>query len=324
MKTALYIKLTKTIFHNPEHNAIVQHGAIEQDGFEILYDLMTHCHPRLMNATIKYRKVNTPPTFTQKDSVYTFCTNLKNWLEIEHINNHHYSDDDLLNMVIEQLRDDTRFDIAVAGIQSELTMRDMMIRQVGPTPFPGRLLLRNLPATIMSYYTASDKQQLFPTDTSTAMTHQLRDMAIVDTNAVVNSFRQNNIQREPVDKYCQGCGQFGHNVYHNGCDFCAKLLLANDFLKKHPNAADKIKSDYRNHQRLRKDERRNKNNTTSNSSGASKKGHTYNTRSKAKVRVLVDALSEVLSDSEKSTTDEEFEDAQDTSIPQQDMSDTAD
>jgi hypothetical protein len=80
MKTALYIKLTKTTFHNAEHEAIVQHGAIDQDGFKILYDLMAHYHPQLMNATIKYRKVNTPPLFTNKDSIYSFCTNLKNWL----------------------------------------------------------------------------------------------------------------------------------------------------------------------------------------------------------------------------------------------------
>lgn len=312
MKTALYIKLTKTVFHNAEHKAIVQHGAIEQDGFEILYDLMTHCHPRLMNATIKYRKVNTPPTFTSKDSIYSFCTNLKNWLEIEHINNHHYSDDDLLNMVIEQLREDTRFDIAVAGIQSELTMQDMMIRQVGSMPFPESLLLCNLPATIMPYYTASDKQQLFPMDTTATLMHQLCDMSIVDTNAVVNSYKRSN-QRELIDKFCQGCGQFGHNVYHNGCDFCAKLLLANNFLKKHPNVVDKIKSDYRDHQKLHREERKQKDNNKYKSSTATKKGPAYKTRSKAKVRVLVNALNEVLSESDESSSDNEFVDAQDDS-----------
>jgi hypothetical protein len=235
MKTALYTKLTKVKFHNPEHKAIIQHGAIEQDGFEILYDLMTHCHPRLMNATIKYRKVNARPTFNRDDSIYSYCTSLQNWLDIEHINDHHYSNDDLLDIVIEQLRDDTRYDVAVAGIQSEITMRDMMIRQVGPTPYPENLLLRNLPSTIMSYYTVQEKQQLFAKPSTTSMAHQLRD---VQDMATINSYTSNPLKRESVDKFCQGCGQFGHSVYHNGCDFCAKLLLANDFLKKHPNAAD--------------------------------------------------------------------------------------
>jgi hypothetical protein len=114
-------------------------------------------------------------------------------------------------------------------------MRDMMIRQVGPTPYPENLLLRNLPSTIMSYYTVQEKQQLFAKPSTTSMAHQLRD---VQDMATINSYTSNPLKRESVDKFCQGCGQFGHSVYHNGCDFCAKLLLANDFLKKHPNAAD--------------------------------------------------------------------------------------
>jgi hypothetical protein len=313
MKTALYIKLTKSTFHNSEHVAIVEHGAIDQDGFEILYDLMTHCHPRLMHATLKYRKVNSKPVYSSKDSIYSYCTRLQNWLEIERINNHHYSNDDLLNMVIEQLRDDTRFDIAVASIQSELTMRDMMIRQVGETPFPENLLLRNLPATIMSYYSSTDKDQLFPATNTSAVSHQLQRLKVEDKQAIVNRFQANPLQRAPVDKFCQGCGQFGHSVFHNGCDFCAKFLLASEFLKKHPNAAEDIKSDYRKHQKLRQEQRRTAGPRKSKPyTTPPRKGHSYDTRSKAKVRVLVDALNEVISvQDESSTSGEEFEDAND-------------
>jgi hypothetical protein len=63
MKSSLYTKLTKTTFVNAEHNAIIQHSGIQQDSFEILYDLMSHCHPKLVLATTKYRKTNQRPTF---------------------------------------------------------------------------------------------------------------------------------------------------------------------------------------------------------------------------------------------------------------------
>jgi hypothetical protein len=272
---------------------------------------MTFNFPKGLQATtIKYRKVNSKPVYGAKDSIYSYCTRLQNWLEIERINNHHYSNDDLLNMVIEQLRNDTRFDIAVASIQSELTMRDMMIRQVGDTPFPENLLLRNLPATIMSYYSSTDKEQLFPTTGTSAVSHQLQRHAVADEQAMINSFQATPLQRESVDKFCPGCGQFGHSVYHNGCDFCAKFLLASDFLKKHPNAAENIKSDYRKHQKLRQEHRRNKETRKSKPyTTPPRKGHSYNTRSKAKVRVLVDALNEVISVPDKSTSEDEFMDA---------------
>lgn len=122
MKSALYTKLTKTTFLQPEHKAIVQHGGIQQDGFEILYDLMTHCHPKLVSATTKFHKTNQQPTFDRSDSIYTYIAKLQVWLDIEKISNHTFTDDEVLNIVMEQMRGDTRYDIVIAGINSELTL----------------------------------------------------------------------------------------------------------------------------------------------------------------------------------------------------------
>ena len=62
MKYALYTKLNKSEFNDPEYKAIIRHGSIGKDGFEILYELMTHCHPRLMVATSKVNHQSTTVT----------------------------------------------------------------------------------------------------------------------------------------------------------------------------------------------------------------------------------------------------------------------
>jgi hypothetical protein len=54
MKSVLYSKIIKSTFNHPEHKVIITHGSEQQDGFEILYDLMTQCHPKLASATRKY------------------------------------------------------------------------------------------------------------------------------------------------------------------------------------------------------------------------------------------------------------------------------
>jgi hypothetical protein len=311
MKSALYTKLTKTRFVNAEHNAIVQHGGIQQDGFEILYDLMSHCHPKLVSATTKYRKTNQQPTFERSDTIYSYIAKLQVWIDIEKINNHELTDDDILNIVIEQLRGDTRYDLAVAGINSELTLRDTFQRQWGQSVFPDGLRLNNLPGTVMSYYTEDDKKLLFPVSDSTTGSINLLDSTT--ETAIINSFRgKNAFAREPIDKMCPGCGKYGHSVFHNGCDFCANYLLASEFFKKYPKVSTKVLDTYKDHQLKRQKAIKEKNNSSVKRETVSKR-RPYNTRSsKAKVKLLTDMLADVLDiDEQESTSSAEFQDAVD-------------
>jgi hypothetical protein len=309
MKSALYTKISKATFLSPVHLAIVQYGITQQDGFEVLYDLMTHCHPKLLQSTNRFRRTNRRPEFQQSDSIYSYVNKLQTYLDIENINNHEFSNDDVLNIVVEQLQDDTRYEIAIAGIRSELMLRDTVQRQLGEAPFPASLELRNLPATIMSYYTEDDKKSLFPTMDTAATVRKAVFQDYEDTDAILNSMRRNKLPaRESVDKTCKGCGQFGHDVYHQGCDFCAKFLLATEYLQQNPGAKKSILYKYKKHQNLRKEAIANKEDKPKRFDSSSKRNQRYNTRSKAKVNLLTDLLATALNfDSDEEGTD--YEDA---------------
>ena len=298
MKSALYNKLTKATFLLPEHNAIIQHGGIQQDGFEILYDLMTHCHPKLVTATTKFRQINHRPDFERSDSVYSYISKLQIWIDIEKINNHIVTDDDILNMVLEQLRADTRYDIAVTGIQTDLTLRDTLQRNIGPTFLPEGLKLNNLPGTIMSYYTEDEKKALFPTpNTTSGIIHSIQTDALEP--AIINSFRgKSDTKRTSVDMLCPGCGKYGHSVFHNGCDFCASFLLASEFFKKYPNSSTKILERSKEFQLKRQANRKN---VSFKGKPDYKSGNTKQFRGKfnkhstrGKVKMLQDMFNEVL------------------------------
>jgi hypothetical protein len=103
MSSCLYTKLTKSKFHNPKYNAIITHGGIHQDGFEILYELRVHCHPKLVTATTKFHQTNHKPTFDQSDSIYSYAKKLQVWLDIEQINKHDFTNNEILNILLEQL-----------------------------------------------------------------------------------------------------------------------------------------------------------------------------------------------------------------------------
>lgn len=312
MKSALYTKLSKVKFLHPEHKAIISHGSIQQDGFELLYDLMTQCHPKLISATSKIRKTNHRPTFDKSDSIYSYTTKLQTWLDIELISHHTFTDDEILNIVMEQLREDTRYETAVTGIESELTLSDAVQRRWGSTTFPEGLKLQNLPATIMSYYSEDDKKSLFPTEDSTSgIIHHMRSTDQV-SEAIINSINgRGNFARTSTDTICPGCGKYGHNIFHQGCDFCANLLLANDFFKKYPKASTKVLQQYNDHQKKRKEHRNKSDNSSKPTTPRKYNNKQYNLRSsKGKVRMLTDVISDVLQNSDDdSESEQSFVDA---------------
>lgn len=320
MKSVLYSKILKSKFNHPEHKAIISHGSEQQDGFEILYDLMTQCHPKLASATRKYRVTNHRPDMGKNDSVYEYVKQLHNWMEIEKIDGHEYDNDQTLNIVMEQLRADTRYDLAVASIQSELTLRDTFQRQYGASVFPEGLTLRNLPGTIMSYYSDDEKRQLFPNPTSTSSVINTIHAEDTTDDAIVRSLRGNtSFARKSIDKLCGGCGKYGHDIFKTGCDFCAQHLIASEFFKKYPKASNKILEQYREHQLGRQKQRRQKDNGDSKSYSQQKPR--YNLRSKNKkatVRMLQDVITGMLDESSdddiSDTKSDQFEDAHESAI----------
>jgi hypothetical protein len=316
MKSVLYSKIIKSEFNHPEHKAIIAHGSEQQDGFEILYDLMTQCHPKLASAMRKYRVTNHRPEMGRNDSVYEYVKQLYNWMEIEKIDGHEYDNDQILNIVMEQLRADTWYDLAVASIQSELTLRDTFQRQYGKSEFPEGLTLFNLPGTIMSYYSDDEKRQLFPNPTTTtSVINKLYKHNESTDEAIVRSMRDNtSFARKSIDKLCGGCGKYGHDVFKTGCDFCAQHLIALEFFKKYPKASNKILEQYREHQLDCQKQRRQKDNNNNKSYNQQKPR--YNLRSKNKkatVCMLQDVVTDMLEDSSESDTSDtksdHFEDA---------------
>ena len=351
MKNAIYTKLNKCTFQDPKHKAIVRHGSIGKDGFEILYELMTHCHPRLMVATIKVRSTNPRPQLDSDNSIYSYAEKLETWRTIETIEGLNHSDDQILNIVLEQLITDTRYELAVQSINSELTMRDMYARTTpgAHTPFPENLKLYNLPSTIMSYYSKEDKKLLFPahetgpdsissltstsvstiTESTTGLTDVIQaiiKLVSTPSNAQISALRQG------TDGMCPGCGMFGHDVFTSGCDKCAQFVLIQRFLEKNPDQIKPLISKYRKHQGERAKQRRvrfqNKGtegvekdkvqDSTPNS--RQKRGNRYNLRSKARVQQLCDAVNDILSTADENSTDEEFHNAVDSESEQSDTS----
>jgi hypothetical protein len=301
MKSALYHKLTIVTFKNQEYQAIVDHGKTRQDGFNILYDLMTLCHPKLVAITNKYRNINEKPTFDRSDSIYSYCNKLQSWLDIEYINNHTHTEDDIINMVLEQLRADTRYNKAVESITQQLTFNATFQHQLGTVVFPDGLKLRNLPGTIMSYYSPTEKLELFPTDDSKISINKVNDENMIE--AIINSLNgRPSYARESVDAFCPGCGQHGHNVFQSGCDFCAKHLLVTEFFKKFNNMKPKVVEKYKEHQKKVKAAKQEKQKT-----GYSKQSRQNPRKYKATVKLLQDIMDSI--DEESESEVEEYQDA---------------
>ena len=67
-----------------------------------------------------------------------------------------------------------------------------------------------------------------------------------DIQAFINVMRKSDRMpsQESMDKFCQGCGKYGHDVFHQGCDFCAQLSLALKCLDQNPNEVKRIIKEY--------------------------------------------------------------------------------
>ena len=339
MKNAIYTKLTKSTINDAEYKAIIKHGSIGKDGFEILYELMTHCHPKLMVATSKLRDTNPRPHIDDQESVYSYLEKLTTWLTIEQINGLQHSDNQVLNIVMEEMSTDSKYEAAIQGINAELTIHDTFQRMHGPKDLPENLKLYNLPSTILSFYNKEDRNTLFPTDESTSpVINTINSTAIIPSSeqitenessilakqlvAVTSDPQQAHVllAREGIDEECEGCGLYGHNVYKTGCDRCAQFLLIQRYLDRNPKQSKFILTKYKQHQQELMKERQKRQESRSfqrsrqnnNSASQDKRRQPYSGKSrKARVQTLQAAIENVLqSDSESSNDAESFNSAE--------------
>ena len=327
MKNAIYTKLTKCNINDAEYKAIVKHGSIGKDGFEILYELMTHCHPKLMVATSKLRDTHPRPHIDEQESVYSYLETLTAWLTIEQINGLQHSDNQILNIVVEEMRTDSKYEAAIQGISAELTIHDTLQRMHGPQDLPENLKLYNLPSTIMSFYSKEDRSILFPTDDSTSPiinTTTSTDIMPVSDNtmdydsttlaqslvAMTSDPQQAKIllARESINEECEGCGLYGHNVFKTGCDRCAQFILIQRYLDKNPKQIKSILSKYKQHQRdlAKERQKRQESRTYSRNERANRKP-SYSAKSrKARVQKLQDVIENVLQSNSNSSSDDDL------------------
>ena len=276
MRSVLYQKIVKATFARPEHQAIVTNYAITQDGFALLYDLAARCHPHLLAKSSRYNRFNVRPQMTPEDNIYTLKRKYETWLELERVSNRVYTDECVLRYVMKDLEDDTRYDKALQQLRVDLATHETMKRQmVTWVPFPVELMLHNLPQTVMSCYDDNEKDSLFSdatiskmssassTTTDTSSSESKIEEGFVrtvfatgddqDIQAFINVMKRSNRlpARESINAFCKGCGKFGHDIYHQGCDFCAQLSIALKFLEKHPEDVKKVICDYMAHQKKR-------------------------------------------------------------------------
>ena len=328
MKSALYTKITKSTILNQQYKAIVSHHSTTQDGFEVLYDLCCHCHPKLVIATSRVRDTNPRPVMRQEDTIYTYIKSLETWVKVNEINGVNHNDMQMIDIVMEELRNDSRYDQALIGITNQLTMMDTYNRQFNRNDFPESLLVSNLPSTVMSYYSDAEKQQLFP---PTTVVNKIVDSTSSSStsdicDAIINSIKNDkSLTRKMIDELCEGCGKFGHDVFQNGCDFCAQLLIARNFLESNPKSAASILRNYKTHQNQRQKNRNDKNSGGRKEQRNSEKKPRYNFRSrqKAKIKQLTNDMINALKDDDDNASEENsFHDANE-SVQSESLQDSA-
>ena len=237
-------------------------------------------------------------------------------MDINAINGLKYNDTQLIDIILEELRDDSRYEAAVTGIVSQLNMVQTYNKQFHTNDFPQDLTLHNIPTTVMSYYTEDEKQTLFPQQYS-ATVHTMNTPVRSNTSnstdamcdAIINRLKSDkSLSRQSIDELCEGCGKAGHAVYQSGCDFCAQLLIARNFLKENPNSASSIIRKYKSHQSQRLANRKSRSTNNQEERNVRKPRYNLRKRNKAKVQQLQDVLTDFLDDDDVDD-DESFQDA---------------
>lgn len=149
-------------------------------------------------------------------------------------------------------------------------------------PFPADLFLHNIPQTVMVCYSDNEKDSLLldtkiskmttSTSSSGSTNATMIEQGFVrmifatgdndDVQAFINVMRKtpNNLRRNVTDQICKGCRKFGHDIFTQGCNFCAQLSIPLRFLEKYPVEMMRVIKEYMTFQKKCQTSRNNCNN----------------------------------------------------------------
>lgn len=265
--SAIYTKLTKADFSDvPIFMTYLEHEQNTQDGYRVLYSMLTTCHPHL---TKKFD--HSLPLLEQDGNLFHFIRAYKNWIQIERINKRYYSEVDKLRHVILNMENDGRFENALVQLRIKMNAYDNNLEINTNTKFPPELNLEPLPITISNMYKKEERDVLFTENNESKATinrfnrnnnsgqqnlgnyfynksnnnrfnnnKQNNNRQNYNTNVnynrnvqnPYNTMTNNNIitTRKLLFKTCPCCKTFGHDINQNGCDFVAQLLCALEYI----------------------------------------------------------------------------------------------
>lgn len=319
MSSAIYEKLRKTNFlYIPRFNKILN-STRTTDGFVILYKLIESQHPNLTSEQKRPPK----PTMVHNTCIYDFISEYENWLDYESISSRTYTPAEKVEYLMDQLKEDDKYEEAYKLVSSQYMIYKQDKLRNHSAPFPHSLLMSNIDSTIATVYSDDDQSILYGSvhqhndndSTNNAQVNAMnanpaRTRSYGNSNKQRNNYNNNtydknqhfygrlfqsperaNWKRKPIHQWCKCCGTYGHDIFKNGCDFAAKVILVQSFLNRNPNMQRRIVESY---QAVQKKNGENRNNQGIMAKRLQENAARRNIQVTGNVRALFDIVGETL------------------------------
>lgn len=240
MAAALYEKFADTQCISEDYQRIrniIDRYNEDNDGYQILYEIMEDAHPALQQDSI-YRA---PQSTDCDNDIQEYTARFQVFLTSETLKHRYYTPKDQVLHYLEGL--DAEFNPAVTYIK---TLMDSWGSTAG---LPPKCDMRVLPKTIADHMekesnhnypqirTAMAPAQASSTGQPVDEITKLLAKHMDDTTSLVRSLKDttakqilkySNERRQSVDVFCNACGGHGHKVLN--CDFVARLSNSLDFI----------------------------------------------------------------------------------------------
>ena len=155
--TALYTKIAQIDFGKvPVFEQFVTYESQTQDGYRVLYAMLSIIHPNLVQ-----RSKMMEPTFTSNSNLFDYIRHYRNWLEFERVCSRTYSHIEQLTTVINALDKVGTYTKALNNIRLNLQLHQKLLKCTPTIPFPPNLYLDQLPYTIINQYQPHKRLTLF-------------------------------------------------------------------------------------------------------------------------------------------------------------------
>lgn len=239
MASTLYQKLQDTDVIPMDHTAIrniINRFAESNDGYKVLYAMLELVHPALQKDAV----ILPPKSEECEEDIHLYAQKFDAWLRYETYANRPYSPREQVNLFIRELSN--TFAPAVSRIRRLLDSWNPF-----NTTVPELLKITSLPNTIERFL-------MEETGTSLPTIRRAHDKHHQPKRGLITSGNHADNKRITVDKYCHFCGVHGH--LSTSCDFMAKLIIANESLKKvDPNIKKDLQESFRKEQRRKRDKK---------------------------------------------------------------------